>query len=206
MRAEDVMSSPVVTVRPDTPVKAAIGLMTSHGFTALPVVDADDRLVGIVTEADLVRDRVIPDARTLVWREDRAPVVEPPPDAVGEVMTSPATAVRRSADIAEVATVMLDGHIRCTPVVDRGKLVGVVSRRDLLRTLARDDRAIVADVRHVLAKYGGHGRWAVSVADGVVTVVDEFDDAEDRHVASVLARSVPGVQAVTVTSRLDERV
>ncbi|HEX6345903.1 CBS domain-containing protein [Umezawaea sp.] len=204
MRAEDVMSSPAITVRPTTPVKAAIGLITSHGFTALPVVD-DDRLIGIVTEADLVRDRVIPDPRTLIWREDPTPAA-PPPATVGEVMTSPAIAVRVGADIAEVTKVMLDGHLRCTPVVDGERLVGVVSRRDLLRTLARDDEAIVADVRHVLARYGGHGRWVVSVADGVVAIVDEFDSAEDRHVASVLARSVPGVQAVTVSSRLDEKV
>ncbi|MEO6084005.1 MAG: CBS domain-containing protein [Umezawaea sp.] len=205
MRAVDVMSSPAITVRPTTPVKAAIGLITSHGFTALPVVDADDRLIGIVTEADLVRDRITPDARTLVWREDPTPAAAPPA-SVGEVMTSPAIAVRGGADIAEVAKAMLDAHIRCAPVVDGEKLVGVVSRRDLLRTLARDDLAIVADVRRVLAKYGGHGRWVVSVADGVVSVGDEFDSAEDRHVATVLAQSVPGVQAVTVTSRLDEKV
>jgi CBS domain-containing protein len=205
MRAEDVMSSPVVTVRPGTPVKAAIGLVTSHGFTALPVVDVDDRLIGIVTEADLVRDRVVPDPRTLIWR-DELPAVPPLPRTVGEVMTSPATAVRRGADVAEVAKVMLDGHIRCVPVLDGERLVGVVSRRDLLRTLARDDLAIVADVRHLLAQYGGHGRWTVSVQDGVVTVVDEFDNLDDRHVATVLALSVPGAQTVTVTSRLDEKV
>ncbi|MCS7483682.1 HPP family protein [Umezawaea endophytica] len=204
MRAEDIMSSPVVTVRPDTPVKAAIGLITSHGYTALPVVEDDDRLVGIVTEADLVRDRVIRDPRTLIWR-DEAPT-SPPPQTVGEVMTAPAIAVRRSADAAEVAKVLLDKRIRCAPVVDGAELVGIISRRDLLATLARDDLAIVADVRRVLAKYGGHGRWVVSVQDGVVVVVDEFDNHDDRHVAAVLAQSVPGVQAVTVRSRHDEKV
>jgi CBS domain-containing protein len=204
MRAEDIMSSPVITVRRDTPVKAAIGLVTSHGFTALPVVEDDDRLVGIVTEADLVRDRVIPNPRTLIWREE-APTT-PPPQTVGEVMTAPATSVRQAADAAEVAKVLLDAHIRCVPVVDGARVVGIISRRDLLKTLARDDLTIVTDVRHALAQYGGHGRWVVSVHDGVVTVVDEFDDHNDRHVAAVLARSVPGVQAVTVTSRLDEKV
>ena len=204
MRAEDIMSSPVVTVGRGTPVKAAIGLVTSHGFTALPVVEDDDRLVGIVTEADLVRNRVVADPRTLIWREESP--ADPPPQTVGEVMTTPAIAVRRAADAAEVAKVLLDGRIRCAPVVDGTRLVGIISRRDLLATLARDDLAIVADVRHILARYGGHGRWAVSVKDGVVTVVDEFDNHNDRHVATVLAQSVPGVQAVTVTSRLDEKV
>ncbi|WP_291412894.1 CBS domain-containing protein [Actinophytocola sp.] len=57
MRARDIMSSPVITVRPDTTIKAAAGLLATHGFTALPVVADDDRLIGIVTEADLVTTR-----------------------------------------------------------------------------------------------------------------------------------------------------
>ena len=205
MRAEDVMSTPVVTVREDASAKAAIALLTSHGFTALPVLDERDRLVGVVTEADLMRDRVLPDPRGLIWR-DETPGTAVPAAAVRDVMTSPAVTVRKGADIAEVAKVLLEKHFRCVPVVDGTTLVGVVSRRDLLSTLARDDLDIVADVRHRLAAYGGVGRWAVSVRDGVVTVVDEFDDHNDRHVATVLARSVPGVQAVTVTARLDQHV
>ncbi|WNV88653.1 CBS domain-containing protein [Umezawaea sp. Da 62-37] len=202
MRAEDVMSTPAVTVREDAPAKSAIALLTSHGFTALPVLDADDRLVGVVTEADLMRDRVLPDARGLIWR-DEEPAAPAPARLVRDAMTGPAVAVRAAADIAEVAKVLLDKHIRCVPVADGTTLLGIVSRRDLLRTLARDDDAIVTDVRHRLAAYGGHGRWAVSVLDGAVTVVDEFDDADDRHVATVLAASAPGVQSVDVTARVD---
>jgi CBS domain-containing protein len=206
MRAEDVMSTPVVTVRENAPAKAAIALLTSHGFTALPVVDGDGLLVGIVTEADLMRDRVLPDARGLIWREEHALPTTAPAGTVGDVMTSPAVAVRGGTDIAEVAQVLLDGHIRCVPVSDGRSLIGIVSRRDLLRTLARDDLAIVADVRHRLASYGGRGRWTVSVRDGVVTVIDEFDDHDDRHVATVLAQSVPGVQAVEITARVEQNV
>lgn len=207
MRAEDIMSSPVVTVRPGTPAKAATSLLASYGFTALPVVDEEDRLVGIVTEADLIRNRVIPDPRRLIWHENRddGPSTRAPATVDG-VMTTPVVSTARGADASFVAKVMLDEHLRSLPVLDGARVVGIVSRRDLLRTLARDDLLIATDVRHQLAAYGGAGRWTVHVRDGVVSVVDEFDDSDDRHVVKVLAQTVPGVQAVEVTSRVDQSV
>ena len=73
MRARDIMSSPVVTVTPDMTVKYAANLLSAHGFTALPVLDDDGRLVGVVTEADLVRDRFPRDARYHPARHKRNP-------------------------------------------------------------------------------------------------------------------------------------
>lgn len=70
MRACDIMTKPVITVRPDTTVRDTAGLLASHGFTAVPVVDQDDRLVGIVTEADLLRDRFPRDARNRRHTDD----------------------------------------------------------------------------------------------------------------------------------------
>ncbi len=206
MRAEDIMSSPVVKVRPETPAKAATALLATHGFTALPVVDQDDRLLGVVTEADLMRDRILPDPRASLWREHDDVPRPHAPDTVGLVMSSPVTALPRHADAAELAKVMLHENIRSVPIVDGSRVVGIVTRRDLLRTIARDDLAIVADVRHQLAAYAGGDRWTVSVRDGVVRVLDEFDDDTDRHVATVLAQAVPGVQSVEVTARADQTV
>ncbi|MEO6085676.1 MAG: CBS domain-containing protein [Umezawaea sp.] len=206
MRAEDIMSSPVVKVRPETPAKAATALLAAHGFTALPVVDQDDRLLGIVTEADLMRDRILPDPRAHIWR-DREPIAHPhAPDTVERVMSTPAIGMTRHTDAAELAKVMLRDDVRSIPILDGQRVVGIVTRRDLLRTIARDDLAIVADVRHQLAAYAGGDRWTVTVADGVVRILDEFDDDTDRHVATVLARAVPGVQAVEVTVRADQSV
>jgi CBS domain-containing protein len=206
MRAEDIMSSPVVKVRPETPAKAATALLAAHGFTALPVVDQDDRLLGVVTEADLMRDRILPDPRARIWR-DREPVPHyHSPDTVERVMSSPATGMDRYTDAAELAKVMLREDIRSIPILDGSRVVGIVTRRDLLRTIARDDLAIVADVRHQLAAYAGGDRWTVTVADGAVRILDEFDDDTDRHVAMVLARAVPGVQSVEVTPRVDQSV
>jgi CBS domain-containing protein len=205
MRAEDIMSSPAIKVRPETPAKAAIAMLAAHGFTALPVVDQDDRLLGIVTEADLLRDRIIPDSRTLIWQTQDAPRT-PAPNTVGEVMTTSAVGMSRLSDAADLATVMLRDNIRCVPILDGSRVVGIVTRRDLLRTLARDDLAIVADVRHQLTAYAGSDRWTVSVQDGVVRILDKFDNDNDRHVATVLAQAVPGVQAVEVTAQVDQPV
>jgi len=192
MRARDVMSGPVITVTPDTTVKYAANLLASHGFTALPVADGDDRLIGIVTEADLVRGRFPRDAR---YRRDDDVVLDPGM-TVADVMTTPATGMGATSDVVDLITVMLGDRIRSMPIVDGSRVVGIVTRRDLVRLIGRDDDAIAADVRHRLANYAGPDRWTVDVRDGVVALGDEFDDAAERHAAIVLAESVPGVIAV----------
>ncbi|MEV6872088.1 CBS domain-containing protein [Amycolatopsis sp. NPDC051128] len=200
MQARDIMSSPVVTVTPDMTVKYAANLLAAHGFTALPVLDADGRLIGVVTEADLVRDRFPRDARYHPG-EDTAPdkPSDPPSGTVGGVMTTPAVGMGAGTDVVDLVRVLLDDRIRSMPIVDGAHVVGVVTRRDLVRALARDDAVISADVRHQLSIYGGPRRWTVEVHDGAVEVVDAFDDETDRHVATVLAEAVPGVTAVRVT-------
>jgi CBS domain-containing protein len=197
MRAQDVMTRPVVTVTPETTVKYAASLLASYGYTALPVVDDDDRLIGIVTEADLVRDRFPRDARSR-RADDEDPV--PPGSDVADVMTIPAIGMSARTDVTELVTAMRDGKIRSMPIVDGSRLVGIVTRRDLVRVIGRDDSAIATDVRHKLANYGGPDRWRVDASDGVVELGDEYDDATEQHVAIVLAESVPGVVAVHVVA------
>lgn len=128
MKARDVMTSPVMTLSPDVPVPAAADFLGSHGFTAAPVVDADGQLVGIVSEADLVRSPVVPDWWVLQGQPD--PTVE-------QVMSSTPTTMRSADDLADVATAMFEARIRSIPIVDDGELVGIVTRRDVLRVVAR---------------------------------------------------------------------
>jgi CBS domain-containing protein len=197
------MSSPVVTVTPDTTVKDAANLLACNGFTALPVVDGDGGLIGIVTEADVVRDRFPRDARYR-HTDDEMPGTDNArhaPATVGEVMTTPAIGMGAGTDVVDLVTAMLNNRVRSMPIVDGSRVVGIVTRRDLVRTLARDDQSIAADVQHRLAMYGGSSRWTVDVHDGGVAIGDEFDDATDRHVAAVLAEAVPGVTAVHVASQ-----
>lgn len=185
------MSRPVTTVTPRTTVKEAARILAAHGFTALPVVDDDERLVGIVTEADLVAGRLPRDARTHQSGPDRAPG-----GTVAEVMTSPASAMSAGTDLATLSRVLLDDRIRAMPIVDGSQVVGIVTRRDIVRVFARSDSEIAADVSRHLSLYGGADRWHVEVHDGVVHIADEFDDETDRHVATVLAEAVPGVVTV----------
>src|SRR6476469_5270735 len=131
MKARDVMTQPVVTVLTSTTLAEAAQLLSSHGFTALPVVDDDGRLVGIVTEADLIKDRMAPDPRRQYWRPRRSPSAAA---AVEKVMTTPVESLTPGADAADAVQIMLREHIRCLPIVDGQQLVGIVTRRDLMRS------------------------------------------------------------------------
>ncbi|WNV84764.1 CBS domain-containing protein [Umezawaea sp. Da 62-37] len=185
MRVHDIMSSPAVTVTPDVSIREAAGLLASHGFTALPVVDSELHMVGIVTETDLLRG-------------EYADTPESLDSPVERVMTSPAFGMGVGSSIALVARVMLDDHVRCVPIVDGSTVVGVVTRRDVVRALARTDTSIAADVRRRLEIYGGVLDWSVSVRDGVVSIGAEFVDPESEQVVVALAGGVVGVADVRI--------
>jgi CBS domain-containing protein len=198
MRALDIMSRPVVTVTPETAAKRAAQLLAANGFTALPVVDEDQRLVGIVTEADLIGDRFQPDVR---FRHAGPTSVAAEPGAtVGAVMTTPVIGMGPRSDLVELTRALLDSRIRAMPIVDGSQVVGIVTRGDIVRTFARGDADIATDVSHHLGIYGGPARWHVDVHDGIVRIVDEFDNATDRHVATLLAEAVPGVVCASVVA------
>jgi CBS domain-containing protein len=134
MLARDVMSSPVIALRPEVPAHVAAALLVSHGFSGAPVVDALGRVVGIATEADLVRGRIVPDG----WV-----VAEQAEPTVADVMTPAPIALQPDADLADVVALMLDERIRLVPIVSDGALVGVVSRHDALRVVA--NRELTSD-------------------------------------------------------------
>jgi len=132
MLIREIMSSPAVTISSASTVQHAASTLRSRGFTALPVRDDDGRLVGIVTEADILDGRVEPDAR----RATGLPRHRHRGDTVGEVMTSPVESLTPGADVADAAQIMLDERIRCLPVVDGRAVVGVITRRDLLGAIS----------------------------------------------------------------------
>ncbi|HKS46915.1 MAG TPA: CBS domain-containing protein [Amycolatopsis sp.] len=170
------MSKPVVRVGVSTPVREAVAALIEHGFAALPVVDAENRVVGIFTEADALQCGAGLDGE------------------VGARMTSPVEVVSMSTDVEHIARHMLTDRLRCVPVVEDGVLVGVVSRRDLLRPLIHSDDTTATRLRSLLADYSGRrDRWTVRVSDGVATITGEFDDEAERRVIGLLAKGVPGV-------------
>lgn len=199
MRTRDVMTTDVVVVSPDTGARDAARLLAERGFTALPVVDATGTFVGVVGEAELLRDRLPQDPRWLVHGEPAVPR-HAPGDVVAQVMTKPTVTVTPNTDLAEVADLMLAHGVRSVPVVYEGRLVGIVTRRDMLRSVSRADWIIEAEIRHRLEVLGSIHRWQVQVSGGKVSIADEMNDPADRHVAEVLARAVAGVTDVHITA------
>jgi CBS domain-containing protein len=193
------MTTDVVVVGPDTGARDAARLLADRGFTALPVVDAAGTFVGVVSEAELLCDRLPQDPRGLVHGEP--PVARHVPgDVVAQVMTKPAVTVTPDTDLAEVADLMLEHGVRSVPVVREGRLAGIVTRRDMLRSISRDDWIVEAEIRHRLGVLGASHRWQVEVKHGQVSIVDSLEDPADRHVAEVLARAVAGVTDVRITA------
>jgi predicted transcriptional regulator len=169
---------------PGVPVAQAAGTLAYRGFTALPVTNEAGELQGIVTEADLFRNRL----------------ADHPASTVGDVMTSPVVGVSHDTDVTIIARAMLATDRRCMPIVDGSKLVGVVTRRDIVGALARPDADIANEVRKHLQVLGARSRWSVQVNDGEVLVTDQFDEASDRAVAQVLAEALPGVIRATISA------
>ena len=133
MKARDVMSAPVQCLPADTATGAAAEFLVEHGFTAAPVIDDDGHLIGIVTEADLLAGSIAAEHNRSGFRVAQRVV----PSTVAGVMTSPVQSMTPGADLADVADMMLEGRIRCLPIVDGDAVVGVIIRRDLLRAAYR---------------------------------------------------------------------
>lgn len=191
MKAEDLMTERVITVHPDRAAKEAARLLAEHTFSTLPVVDDDGRLVGVVTEADLLRHRILPDPGTYVHGLAQQPTAA----TVGEVMSIRVVKTGPGTHVAELSKAMLDRHVHTVPVVDGDRLVGVVSRRDLLRSIARDDELIAKDVRHHLSLLGDTP-WEITVVDGVVTLLGDGANEAEQHAATVVAGAIAGVVRV----------
>jgi CBS domain-containing protein len=194
MRAIELMSRPVMTVATDATTKQVAKMLVDNDITAAPVVDQNGRLVGIVSEADLIRGQIQPDARAHLTNitDPNAPQ----PRSVAEVMTRHVICVPPSADAADIAALMLKEGIKSVPVVKDDAPVGMVSRRDLLATLVRDDGAIAAEATARLADYAnGPSPFTVAVTDGIVTLTGDTTIDEFR-IARLLTGTVIGVKRV----------
>lgn len=195
MLVREVMTPDPVTVAPETPVKDALALLDRHSITSLPVVADGSVLVGVLSEADLLVGRVMPDARaTLIPRTtDEA---SQSPDTVGRVMTSLTMTCTEETDVAEVIKVMTSTGVKSLPVVDaERRVVGVVSRRDIVRTMARPDEEIRAELQALFASLDLD--WTVEVADGRVRVTGPLE-AKDRSLALSAVSTVAGVVDVQI--------
>ncbi len=204
MRVREVMTAEVVAVQPDTSARSAARLLAERGFAALPVVDAEGRVLGIVAEADVLRDRLPRDPRLHMQQDEDD--VAPPPASVSGIMTTDVRTVETTADVADIARLFVDARLRSVPVTDRGRLVGMVSRRDLLRTLLRPDEQLRADLWRLVEDYTGEpDDWDVTVSDGLATIrrtqgTPEGPVEVEERALRVLARTVSGIVGVRIAS------
>lgn len=194
MKVTEVMAHPVITVGPDAPIKEAARRLVRYGISALPVVDAEGSLLGIVSEADLLPLETRPDPRTQATPIARR--AGSSPRTVSDVMTRRVVAVSPDMDMSQAARTMIEAEVKRVPVVDRGRVIGIVSRRDMVRVIARSDADLARELGRRLAETGmGISDRAVAVKDGVASI--ELEDwGAGRRLAESVALTVPGVLGV----------
>lgn len=188
------MSHPVITVAPGATVKDAARLLVAHGISALPVVDPRGILLGIVSEADLLAIETRPDPRAQAM--PLAPTAGSAPRDVSEVMTRRVITVSAESEVSDAARIMIESGVKRVPVVKGGRLLGILSRRDLIKVIARRDEDVQAQVERRLKEVGiARPKGAVRVTAGVATITPA-DQGMARRLAESVALTVPGVLEV----------
>jgi CBS-domain-containing membrane protein len=198
VKVSEIMSRPVVTASPEMGIKSAARLLVERGISALPVIDSKGELVGIVSEADLLAMETRPDPRTQAT--PLAPTAGRAPKTVAEVMTRNVRTVTTNTEASQAARMMLEASVKRVPVLQGHRVVGVLSRRDLVRVIARRDEEIESEIVRRLDELGLAARGRrVNVAAGVATI--ELDDGgSERRAAESVALTVPGVLEVRFTN------
>ena len=220
MRAMDVMTTNVITIGPDASVRDLALLLSERGISGVPVVDADNRIIGIVTEGDLLHRMETGTApsterRHSRWLDslasDRAlarDYIKSHAGTVRDIMTRGVATVDDTADLAEVADLLETRRIKRVPVLRDGKLVGIVSRANLVRALAAtvsepvsdgDDRTVRTKLLAELSGQEWANVWAedIVVRDKVVHLwFSEDQPEEERQATRIAAENIPGVRKV----------
>lgn len=217
MQAKDVMTTWAATIEPDATIQEAAKLMFQRGISALPVVDRKDRLVGIISEGDLVRrpelgtDR----ARSSWWlrllalpsESAAGDFVKTHAARVRDAMTSPVVSVTEATPLEKVALLLEKHRIKRVPVVRAGRLVGIVSRADLVRQLAispppgraasSSDRSLRKAMLKRIAKSGLDASYLnVIVSAGVLHLWGGLKSDAEKQALRVAAQGVPGLRRV----------
>jgi len=207
---EDVMTREVVTTGPATPFKDLIELLSAHSISAVPVMDGDGQLIGVVSETDLLCRQEHQDdpghtgpsffaghATREHWRKAAALTA-------AEVMTSPPLTTTPETALSVAAGLLAQAGVRRLFVVDKGKLVGVLARRDVLSTFLRTDGDIRAEINDAVfdhALHANRNNVLATVEHGVVLLTGRLEYEADVATAERRVESIPGV--VEVKNRMD---
>jgi CBS domain-containing protein len=216
VKARDVMVSHVITVGPELDVKAVANTLVANGISAVPVVAIDGSIVGIVSEGDLMR-RAVSGAKRSRWLETFSSAEQLMADFVRahgrkakDVMTRQVISISPDTSLQEIANLLEKNGIKRVPVIENGRLVGIVSRANLVQALATRGLAFVdvaeADeaLRKVILLNLRKLPWttAMTMVDvivdrGVVNLWGVVRNEEEKNAVRMTAEGTPGVQAVT---------
>ena len=208
MKVRDLMSRDVLTLTPETPLKRAAELLARERISGAPVVDDAGRVVGVLSEADVLvkASAEVPRSGLLAW------LLEPAPDyydkiaatRVEEAMSAPAVTIGPDRGVHEAASLMIDESVNRLPVVDDEALVGIVTRADVVRAFTRTDGEIAAEIRGEILErtlWVEPGKVSMEVVDGAVQLEGEVDSDADAELLPVLVARVPGVVSVRASLR-----
>jgi CBS domain-containing protein len=212
MKILDLMSTDVITVSPETPLKDVAFALAEHSISGLPVCDADGRVLGVISEADILyKERGGTERRggPLAWilhARGSADSVKADARTAGEAMSSPPLTIAPSRPAAAAARMMLEHGVNRLPVVKDEKLIGIVTRADLVRAFTRTDAEIRADIEDILrrALWLEPGSVEIAVERGDVVLRGEVETRSAAEVMKQLVLKTTGV--VTVDSKVRHRV
>jgi CBS domain-containing protein len=218
MRASDVMVTDVITVTPESDVAQVAALLLTNHISAAPVVDADGRLVGMISEGDLIRRSESGTAHERPWwlrmLMDRellaAEFVREHSRRVGDLMTRDVVSATPDTPVADVAALLERHRIKRVPIVTGGRLAGIVSRANLIQALATSRRTALephpaadAELREKVMTQLKSEPWMrsalvnVTVSDGAVDLWGIVDSPAEKQALRVAVEIVPGVKGVS---------
>jgi len=203
---KDIMTTRVIWVSTDTTFREMAAALREYRVSAFPVVDDDRKVIGVVSEADMLTKEALIDEPGLVGgilhRRDQAKARG---ITAGDLMTTAVVAVRPDDTVEHAARLMYDRGVKRLPVTDEnGRLAGIISRADVLSVFDRTDSAIAHEINHdvILGEFlVDPARVQVTVADGIVTLAGRPETSDTGHEIVRRVRHVPGV--VAVRDRLD---
>jgi CBS domain-containing protein len=208
MKVDEIMTTDVLTVAPETSLKEAADLLVEKQISGLPVVSPERTVLGVLSESDILfKERPRPEEKPLLQRllgrED--PGLRTKPDALtaGEAMTTPPITIEPFAPVSVAAERMLEARVHRLPVVVRGKLAGLVTRADLVRAFVRSDEEIEREIRDVVNLCDADGPVEIAVERGVAELTGTLYSRIDAEAIPALVEQVPGV--VKVVAHLDWR-
>jgi CBS domain-containing protein len=202
MKIKDVMTTEVLTVAPDLPLKDVALILAERRISGLPVVDHDGTVLGVISEADILLKECgeREPQGVLAWLLEPGAHAKLEAHTAREAMTAPARTIGPDRPVAEAAKRMLEELVNRLPVLDDdGNLIGIVTRADLVRAFVRSDEAIASEIREdVLVKtlWIAPEALDISVERGAVRIAGCVETKSDAKLIEAFARRVPGTVSV----------